>query len=82
MASGIKDGIVPYPERRRRVKELIALSEEQEALFRKSLDGKKVTVLWDSCKDNVLKGYSENYLSYERKGTKEEVGTFSSFISH
>lgn len=82
MASGIKDGIVPYPERRRRVKELIALSEEQEALFRKSLDGKKVTVLWDSCKDNVLKGYSENYLSYERKGDKEEVGTFSSFISH
>lgn len=77
MASKLKD-VIPIKVRMDRVKELIDLSDINDALFRDRLKDKKKTVLIEYKNKNArYEGYSENYLRYE---IDSEVDIISQFV--
>ncbi len=64
MAAKLK-GQIDMKIRMERTKKLIALSEENDALYRKQLKGKEANVLIEfKNKDGLYEGYSENYLRF------------------
>ncbi|NLC10852.1 MAG: tRNA (N(6)-L-threonylcarbamoyladenosine(37)-C(2))-methylthiotransferase MtaB [Firmicutes bacterium] len=53
---------VPAVQKEKRSKEMIALGKELEARYRRSLQGKMVTVLFESKEGNYLEGLTEQYV--------------------
>lgn len=76
MAASLK-GQIDMKIRMDRTKKLIQLSDENDALYRKQLKGKEVTVLIESKNSKGLyEGYSENYLRFEIKSDENIIGQF------
>jgi threonylcarbamoyladenosine tRNA methylthiotransferase MtaB len=76
MAAKLKDP-VPMRIRMDRTKKLIALSDENDALYRKKLNGQYVTVLVEGKnKQGKFEGYSENYLRIEMEDSSDITGEF------
>jgi len=66
--------IVPVKEKKHRSDLIRALSAEKTEKFYLSQIGKTVNVLWESrCKDNLMCGFSENYIKIYGKYDKNKV---------
>ena len=79
-ASLMKDDIVSMSIRKERVRKLIALSNKLDKEYRKSLLGKKVTILIDYKDEKGLyTGFSENYLEFKIPSKKNIIGQFVNF---
>ncbi len=63
--------------RQERVRKLIALSDENEKLFKDSLKDETLSVLIEEKEgSNIYRGYSENYLMFELKSDENILGKF------
>ncbi|MCL2597063.1 MAG: tRNA (N(6)-L-threonylcarbamoyladenosine(37)-C(2))-methylthiotransferase MtaB [Paludibacter sp.] len=66
--------IIPVKQKKYRSDLLRCLSKEKTEIFYRSQIGKTVNVLWESrCKDNMISGFSENYLKIFGKYNKEKI---------
>ena len=70
---------IPVRTRMDRVKKLMELSEENDMLFRKKLQGQSVTVLIEEKnKEGKWEGYSENYLRFSIESDENIESSFYS----
>ena len=71
---GTKAAIMPNQvipeEKERRSKKLIELSDYNEEKYNKQYIGKKVEVLWEEQKENIIKGHTKNYILVECEAEK------------
>ncbi len=65
---------VTAAEKQRRAKLMAKVTREGEAEFLKSLCGKIVTVLFETCKDRIYEGYTENYSRVQVKSEENITG--------
>ena len=69
--------VVPKAERQRRSKILHEISEEKTRQFYAEQTGREAIVLWESKKeDEMMAGFTENYVKVHRAYDKEKVNTF------
>ena len=72
---GTKAAIMPNqvtPQKKEeRSKKLIELSDYNQEIYNKQYIGKKVEVLWEEEKDNIIKGHTKNYILVESEA--EEI---------
>ncbi len=53
-----------------RSKRLIQLSDHNQEIYNKQYVGKKVEVLWEEQKENIIKGHTKNYILVECEAKK------------
>lgn len=75
------DYTVPNAERKRRSELLHALSANKLETFYSAHKGKQGTVLWESKRtDNLMSGFTENYIRVQRPYDKTRINTFETII--
>jgi threonylcarbamoyladenosine tRNA methylthiotransferase MtaB len=68
---------VPYPEKKARVNAMLAVAEESERRFWEQHLGQQLTVLWETRKNGVWQGMTDNYIRVFGEAEQDLTNVFT-----